>query len=231
MIPNRKNNHAEYAVTLLTSMFRGQPNIEAILKVFIERLQGLEASTWDVINGRLLGTVSTVTPTYDEGEDYVPDTEGAEETTISLDAEGVQLDVIGSIVDQGRLGYSDADYARLIKIKIAALASEGKAEDILQLLNGLAGLGGTYTYEEVYPAGFEVYRDDPHDFSLELMRVFLKAVKPAGVQAYYFYAEETSMDDTGFAFGYEDDDEDSARGFSYGDNGTGGGHLYGVMEV
>jgi hypothetical protein len=48
-------------------------------------------------------------------------------------AEGVQLDVLGRIVGQSRLGLSDTDYRRYIRARIATNRSTGKQEELINI--------------------------------------------------------------------------------------------------
>lgn len=54
-------------------------------------------------------------------------------------SEGTQLDNIGTIVGQERLGYSDEYYRIMLKVKIGANISEGELERILTLWKTLTG--------------------------------------------------------------------------------------------
>ena len=71
---------------------------------------------------------------------------------------GDQLDVIGSIVGQDRLGKSDDDYRIDIKIKIGINTSEGDIEKIITIWRLLAP-GAEVTIEEDFPAKIDLITD------------------------------------------------------------------------
>ena len=66
-------------------------------------------------------------------------------------SEGVQLDNIGDIVGQDRLGYNDEYYRILLKVKMGINVSEGEIERILTLWRTLTG-SSDIILEESYPA-------------------------------------------------------------------------------
>jgi hypothetical protein len=54
-------------------------------------------------------------------------------------AEGIQLDNIGTLIGQERLGYSDEYYRIMLKVKIGVNISEGELERIITLWKTLTG--------------------------------------------------------------------------------------------
>lgn len=122
MIPPRLSDASSGAPGLLTDKSRGRAVTEGILKALTKPFDRLEADTWDVIEKRVLGT-----------------------------ATAGQLDVLGVIVGEPRLGRSDAEYETVIRMVIRARRSEGRTIDVLEVLV-LSGL--PFTYEEHFPAGF-----------------------------------------------------------------------------
>jgi hypothetical protein len=79
---------------------------------------------------------------------------------ISIDkSEGVQLDNIGTIVNQSRLGYNDTYYRILLKVKIGVNISEGEIERILTLWKLLAGTDNVKLIE-LFPAKIKLETDE-----------------------------------------------------------------------
>lgn len=76
------------------------------------------------------------------------------------DAEGVQLDYIyGPIAGVERLGRTDDEYRRVIKIARRATDSEGGIEDVLFVASGLVGEPVRYSF--VSPGNYElIYETD-----------------------------------------------------------------------
>lgn len=138
MIPDREDGLVADGLSLLTSAYRGKVNIEAILSVFLARQQALEVVQWDVLNKRLIG-VSYVTI-------------DGEYTTVILDAEGVNLEPLGSIVGEARGTLTDAEFLIAIKARIRANRSKGLAENILQLARNAVPVGVAVTYSESPPS-------------------------------------------------------------------------------
>lgn len=68
-------------------------------------------------------------------------------TLLDIDnSEGVQLDNLGKIVGQPRLGYADADYRFLIKARIATNRSTGTPEDVYSIFRAFLGLDYSFYY-------------------------------------------------------------------------------------
>lgn len=80
-------------------------------------------------------------------------------------SEGIQLDNIGTIVGQERLGYNDEYYRILLKVKIGINVSEGDIERILTLWKLLTG-SNNVTLTENYPAKIKLSTDEYLDDSI-----------------------------------------------------------------
>lgn len=230
MIPNSDNKYQEKALGYLTSMFKGRPVIEGLLKVISGRGQDLEDQLWAVINGRLLGTVYVPTPLYDEGEAYQPDLFGALDTEVALDAEGAQLDVLGALVLQPRYGMSDADYILWLKARIRALRTIGTAKDVTEVLQLIAQIGAVFRYEDDYPAGFRVYRDDTETNGISQIVGIIKTARAAGVGGQYYYHVQPNQS-TLFTLTDGVTGISSVLGFADFNNPGTGGHMRGAASV
>jgi hypothetical protein len=126
MLPTENLAHVTEAISLLTDVFRGGDVNKALLSSYIKEIQALEAAAFDVIEGRQLPT-----------------------------AENAQLDSIGDLVGEPRLGRDDDTYRAAIKVRIRINRSQGKAEDVIDVVRLIVG-AGLFDYTEVYPAGFYV---------------------------------------------------------------------------
>lgn len=79
---------------------------------------------------------------------------------INIDnSEGVQLDNIGTIVGQPRLGYNDIYYKILLKVKIGINVSEGDIERIITLWKLLAE-SDNVQLTEIFPAKIRLGTDE-----------------------------------------------------------------------
>lgn len=97
-------DHVAQATERLTQQFKTKAKIVSFLGACVEPVQRLENALWQLLTERSIDT-----------------------------AIGVQLDDIGSKVGQPRLGFSDTDYRRLIKARIAANRSAGLVSDLIKI--------------------------------------------------------------------------------------------------
>lgn len=91
----------------LTSQFVSQPNIRAMLAVYLQPFQDLENAIWDVLHARVLATATVYT---------WPQT-------------NTVFDSLGALVGQPRMGLPDADYKSLIYLRVAVNRATGAAPD------------------------------------------------------------------------------------------------------
>lgn len=124
-MPSKETNHVGLGLKLLIEQFKATVDLPKYLSVYLRRFQDLENVTWDIINKRLL-----------------------------VSAVGDQLDMLGDLVGEGRLGRSDTDYRSAIGLRIRVNRSQGRAEDIIDVAD-LASAENA-EYYEYYPAGFAV---------------------------------------------------------------------------
>jgi hypothetical protein len=71
---------------------------------------------------------------------------------------GVQLDIIGQIVQEERNGLNDQDYREAIKFKIFLNTSKGKVEEIIFILKTITD-ATKIIYSDHPPAGYTIYSD------------------------------------------------------------------------
>lgn len=125
MMPSKETAHVAVGLKLLIEQFRNTTTLPKFLAVYLRRFQDLENVTWDVINKRLLGV-----------------------------AVGNQLDMLGDLVGEPRLGRNDTDYRSAVTLRIRVNRSQGRAEDVIDVAD-LAS-AETASYYEYDPAGFAV---------------------------------------------------------------------------
>jgi hypothetical protein len=102
--------------------------------------------------------------------------------------EGDQLDGIGSIVGEERLGRTDADYRIALKARIRINVSRGTIEDIYSLLALIVGDGVTIELEELQPATIQVHLNQPViDPAVAL--AYMNEAKAAGIASQITYDE------------------------------------------
>ena len=188
MALEQKTDHAAEALARQVEQFKSKPNIEAIINAASAQTQDDETVLFEIL----------------------------EDTTLDA-SEGVQLDGIGDIVGEERLGRSDADYRLGIKAQIRKNVSSGTGDEILAIVALLTS--NAHEFIEYFPAGFVLVIDDalvedPAQFAGNLPRA-------GGVRGSIEYT--LADDDDTFAFATGDVAEASAtQGFS-NDGGTSGG--------
>lgn len=97
-------NHVDRALARLRSQYQGKPKIEAFVTALLEPIQDLEDALWTLYVGRILDTATFA-----------------------------QLDAIGYIVGEPRLGRIDDDYRRFIRARIKTNRSNGLHEELLAI--------------------------------------------------------------------------------------------------
>ena len=96
-------------------------------------------------------------------------------------SEGTQLDNIGELVGQSRLGYNDTYYRILIKVKIGVNISEGDIERILTLWKLLSSSTNVELIE-IFPAKIKLQTDEYlSDEIILFMKEFAKVALAGGV--------------------------------------------------
>lgn len=99
---NLITNHVELAKDRLREQYKNKPFISALIQSWGDQVQELEQVLYD------LSTLRTIT-----------------------DGFGIQLDLIGELLDKPRDGRSDADYKIVLLAKIAQNISRGTSEDVI----------------------------------------------------------------------------------------------------
>lgn len=156
MIPCQNLNVAE-DLERLTSAYKDKPVIRGLLAIALARHQALEDVAWQVLITRLFGRTPPVPVVDDPGCCECPvDTEGAEEAEVVLDGANAQLDTIGKIVGEPRYGRDDAAYLVALRARILVNKSKGLAKNLVEIAARSVPAGIVPTYEEFYPAAFQV---------------------------------------------------------------------------
>ena len=103
-------DHVDRSLDRTVEQYKEKPLIEGMLSAFSEEKQDLEGVFCELLTER-----------------------------IDIDvAEGVQLDLVGTIVDQARLGFDDEFYRILLKVKIGINNSKGEPESVINTMKLIA---------------------------------------------------------------------------------------------
>lgn len=108
------STHVADAKARLLERHKGKPNINAMVELFSSKIQALETAAFYFFSHRWIN-----------------------------EAEGVQLDLIGELVGQNRLGFEDEFYRVLLFVKIAINNSQGDPEAIISIFNLMTGANKT----------------------------------------------------------------------------------------
>lgn len=106
MEPTQDRNHVVEGLNLLIGQYRGLPNIAGMLTAFLNRIQDIEDTLWDVIRSQLLTTPPT----------------------------GQALYQIADLVQAPKGDFNDAELLIFVLVWIQAHKSGGRPEDLLTVL-------------------------------------------------------------------------------------------------
>jgi hypothetical protein len=159
--------HEEIAARKLAPPFWGKPFVAALLAAFTRELQALEDTFWEILESRTLAN-----------------------------ADLVRLKVLGKIVGQPRLGFSTENYRTLIAARALANVSQGRASDLLAVLDELLGAG---QYVLLAPGNATLYLTvlQPVDAQgIAMVQQILPDTRAAGVGLQFLYSDPATATDT-----------------------------------
>ena len=145
-------DHNEVALSRYTYQYTEAGTLQALTTLWAERMQALEDAAWSVLTERWIAP-----------------------------AAGVQLDELGDIVGEPRLGRTDETYRDALEVRISINRSGGEPERIIEFFRRIAG-ANQVLYQEVYPAKIELFVGG--DVSLEQAQR-VRDIVPAGVGTIY----------------------------------------------
>lgn len=143
--------HAAEGLARSLERFKGQPNWESVLKLFLFRCQGMEDVAWDLYQGMFLDN-----------------------------AQGPQLDMLGDTVGEPRNGRQDDQYRTFIRARIRINRSNGKVSDTLEVAKLVLEPDAVIKYTPEYPAAYRVDIANTSVSARDLAAI-LNQVRPAGV--------------------------------------------------
>lgn len=201
--PTLNPNHISIGLERLLTQFHDQPNMEGMNRSYLIQVQELETVFFSLMVER-----------------YV------------LTAEGAQLDGIGRVVGEARLGRTDTDYRTAIIGRTVRNKAHSRIEDILALFVLILP---TYTFtliEGPGPAAFSVEivgaLELVVDPSPEVVNAQLKEGKGAGIRGTLIWSEKEQSETFTFADG-DVPQADTARGYADDPPSTIGGFYSGAL--
>lgn len=197
--PIQRTNVVSLGIKTLLTQFRGQPNIEAILNSYLVQAQEIENMLFDLLILRRLE-----------------------------EAEGVQLDGIGDIVGELRLGKDDTDYRAAIFGRVRRNRSNGKAEELLFLFELILGDSFTFQLTEGNIACFLIHIIEPLTGpgvpAIGVVNAQLQQAKGGGIRAFTGYTLVDEADTFVYASG-DVPEVDAQRGYADDTETTGGSYV------
>lgn len=160
--------HVVDALDRLLEQYKGKASIESIITVLGERSQGLEDVTFSLLEGQEI-----------------------------YSAVGVQLDLLGTIVDIARNGLGDDGYRLLILGKIGENSSDGTASKVAQVFAILMN-SNLVQEQDLFPAGVGLSgAGEVDDSLLTLVWNLIQASLGAGIRLEFLSCFD---EDEAFAF-------------------------------
>ncbi len=194
----KQTSHVAKGLGLLIEQFKDKPKIQSLLRGWLQQVQILECVFLDELF--LLRWLNA--------------------------AEGVQLDLIGTIVREPRKGRGDADYHQALTVRILINNSSGQHEEILAIARLLLTLqGGTsppLVLRDLYPAAIELEStEEPIATTLANVVSLLQLAVGSAIRATFIHAETDNV----FQFSTIEgaDEVDADTGFSDTGELVGGG--------
>jgi hypothetical protein len=197
VIPAQVTDHVAQGLALFIEYFQNKPNLAALTSSYLNQIQEIENVFFDVLTKRYIAN-----------------------------AKDAQLDTLGRIVGQPRIGATDDIYRLWILARIRANVSNGRADDIIQVAQ-LVLQGLSFTYDDYYPASFVVDVTEPMTVDAPSVASIIGITRGAGIGSALLFASST--EDNSFTFADGDDQEDDIdRGFA-DDASTVGGEFVDVL--
>ncbi len=144
-------DHVSSGVALLIDQYQDKPRLAAFLSAFLRRCNDIESALLDILKKRDLDI-----------------------------ATGAQLDALGKIVGQSRIGATDDVYRLYIRVRILVNRSRGTCNDVMAVASAAIGSIG-FQLLEFYPAGFVLDVLDPLLSNQALIASFVHDARSAGV--------------------------------------------------
>lgn len=179
--------HENDALNRLITQYSDSTNLQELIKVYTSQIQELETVFFDLLNNRTINNSS-----------------------------GQQLDNVGTLIDQDRLGYDDTTYLGLIYNKISQINSEGTIEELLSIFNILMN-ADKINLSEPSVAHINIYAINSSPLiSNDDIIIAINNSKPTGISVDLINVQTDY-------FGFQNDSQ--ALGFSSLSDATQGGYL------
>lgn len=188
----------EGRVSRFIEQWQNKADLEALARSYLKQIQDLEDALFEIILERDLDN-----------------------------ALGVQLTVIGDIVQQPRTTSDDTRFRTMIRARIAINLSDATGEDVIGVARLLLFNGETFEIRDEPPAQVRVTVIEPlTSADPDLMQLLLKSAAAAGVRLLFNYT--TTAEAGGFTFSDIGGGTVIGKGFDHTAAGADAGVLVGV---
>lgn len=156
-------SHCDEGKQLLLWQFQGKPRLESLLCALLRAgVQELDDATWQVLTETLLDT-----------------------------AVGVNLELIGGLVDLPRKGWGDETYRQLLRAQIRVLKSKGGWPDLIRIMDRLGIDTSLVDVAVLPPAAARARLGEPLDGAIGKVETFdmLNRARSGGVRFDLEYPE------------------------------------------
>lgn len=165
----------ENGLALLLGQYADSDKMKAWFSTYLEQLQDIENAMQEVLTLRALAT-----------------------------AFGQQLDGLGAIIGQPRLGNTDARYRVLLAARIAINKSSGTINELIKIARLIHNdEAAAVVFTEYYPASAELFLNETLFEPAFFYQMLLDTARPAGVRLFFKYIAGDS--DNAFTFSSESD--------------------------
>lgn len=197
-------DHVAKGVSRFIEQYKNKPRMEAWVTSYLLEIQAVEDAIYDVYTLRWLDN-----------------------------ATGAQLSMLGQIVGQHNPGLSDADYKVLIRARIAVNRSNGKPDELIEILRLMAASTGAnpilIELTENYPAAHVIQLiSDIGTVDPDLIFDMLTQADAAGVELNFVFSYDPPGEQFQFSAGTTATDDDVSTGFGNTIDAGDGGKLASV---
>lgn len=176
----RVTDHVEQGLERLLVQYKNKPRLRAWLSAYLKQVQDLEDAIFEMRVKRFIDS-----------------------------AEGVQLDIIGRVVGEGRNSRDDALFRLFLRARIRINRSLGTNKDIFDVMGIISS--SPFTFLEYPPATLAIELSEIPDFDPVLLLGLVREAKAGGVGI--SFVVPTTDPDHEFLWMSVGDTSDPAHGF------------------
>lgn len=168
------DDHVARALDRLAEQYRASTKLIGMLSALVQQIQEIDDAEWELATERYLYSdveIGVVTPFFE--------------------AEGVQLDMIGVILQETRGSLTDVEYRLVLRAKVKLMRSSGTIEELIAIFHALDA-AGSVVITPYYPACFTLTISHVLNAAEAAVHVrFIRQGRAAGVGGCLLWQEST----------------------------------------